>query len=232
MRRFASLSLCATVAISDSISRPACGLASAIIGSACNTAKLVSGALAATRSASSIAFGSAPPASVEILRKAVGRAFGGGIDPAGQHHVGHPRHADQPRQPHRSAAADEDTALALGQREIGARLGDADMRGTGQLQPAADHRALQRGDDRHAAVLDAVEHPVPHLRVAQALGGVVLGQFGQVEAGREMIADAVDDNGADVVGQIGEAILDREDDAVIERIALGRPVEPHGQHRA
>src|SRR5215207_8262479 len=69
MRRLASLSLCATVAIRDSISRPACGLASAIIGRACNTAKLVKGALAATRSASSIALGSAPPASVRYCEK-------------------------------------------------------------------------------------------------------------------------------------------------------------------
>src|SRR5260370_35579542 len=69
MRRLASLSLCATVAISDSIKRPVCGLASAIIGSACNTAKLVSGALAATRSANSIAFGKATPASVKYCEK-------------------------------------------------------------------------------------------------------------------------------------------------------------------
>ena len=80
------------------------------------------------------------------------------------------------------------------------------MRGAGQFQPAADHRALQRRDHGHAAILDAVEHPVPHLRMAQALGGVLLGQFGQIEAGGEMVADAVDDHGADALGQIGEAI--------------------------
>src|SRR5262245_64609411 len=69
MRRFASLSLCATVAISDSIRRPVCGLASAIIGSACSTAKLVSGAFAATRSAISSALGKEPPASVRYCEK-------------------------------------------------------------------------------------------------------------------------------------------------------------------
>src|SRR6185503_16922504 len=63
IRRLASLSLCATVAISDSIRRPVCGLASAIIGSACSTAKFVNGALEEMRSANSIAFGSAPPSS-------------------------------------------------------------------------------------------------------------------------------------------------------------------------
>ena len=57
---------------------------------------------------------------------------------------GHPRHADQPRQPHRSAAADEDAALALGQREIGGGLGNADVRRASELQPAPDHRPLGR----------------------------------------------------------------------------------------
>ena len=106
------------------------------------------------------------------------------------------------------------------------------MRGAGEFQPAADHRALQRGDHRHAAILNAVEHPVPHLRMPQAVGGVVLGQFRQIEAGGEMIADAVDHHGADVIREIGEAILDRQDDAVVQRVALGRAVEADGQHRA
>ena len=142
------------------------------------------------------------------------------------------RHADQPRQPHRAAAADKDAALALGQRVIGRRLGDADMRGAGQFQPAADHRALQRRDHRHAAVLDAVEHPVPHLRMDQAGGGVLLGQFGQIEPGGEMIADAMDHHRADVVGDGREAVLNRQNNAVIQRVALGRAVQADGQHRA
>ncbi|MBA7713702.1 hypothetical protein ES703_122709 [subsurface metagenome] len=47
-----------------------------------------------------------------------------------------------------------------------------------------------------------------------------------------MIANAVDHYRADAFGKVGEAIADREDDAVVERIALGRAVEAHGQHRA
>jgi hypothetical protein len=47
-----------------------------------------------------------------------------------------------------------------------------------------------------------------------------------------MVADAMDDDGADAFGEIGEAVLDREDDAVVQRIALGRSVETDGQHRA
>jgi hypothetical protein len=46
-----------------------------------------------------------------------------------------------------------------------------------------------------------------------------------------MIADAMDHHGADPVGQIREAILDRENNAVVQRVALGRAVEADGQHR-
>ena len=158
------------------------------------------------------------------MRKAVGRAFGRRIDASGQHHVGHPRNSDQPRQPHGAAAADEDAALALRQCEIGGRLGDADVRGAGKLEPAADHRALQRGNHGHAAVLNAVEDTVPHLRMAQAFGGVVLGQLRQVEAGGEMVADAVDHNGASVIREFCKALADGENNAVVQRVALGRTV--------
>src|SRR5436309_7951547 len=47
-----------------------------------------------------------------------------------------------------------------------------------------------------------------------------------------MIADAVDHDRADSVRDVREAILDREDNAVVQRIALGRAVEPHGHDRA
>src|SRR3954451_6344909 len=47
-----------------------------------------------------------------------------------------------------------------------------------------------------------------------------------------MIADTMDDHGADAFREIGEAVLDRQHDAVIERIALGRTVKAHGQHGA
>ncbi len=106
------------------------------------------------------------------------------------------------------------------------------MRGAGELQPAADHGTLQRGDDRHAAVLDAVEHAMPHLRMQQAFGGVALPQLRQIKPRGEIVAEAVNYHRSDVVRQIGEALADGEDDAVIECIALGRTVEAHSQHRA
>ena len=45
-----------------------------------------------------------------------------------------------------------------------------------------------------------------------------------------MIADAVDHDRADVLGQGRKTLADFQDDAVIERVALGRPVQTHGQN--
>ena len=64
------------------------------------------------------------------------------------------RDADQRRQPHRAAAADKDAAAAFRQRVESRALRDADMRGGREFEPAADHRAMQHGDDRHLAELD------------------------------------------------------------------------------
>jgi hypothetical protein len=47
-----------------------------------------------------------------------------------------------------------------------------------------------------------------------------------------MVADAVDHDRAEIIGQIGEAIADFEDDAVVQRIALAGPVQAYGQHRS
>src|SRR4051794_14218242 len=104
------------------------------------------------------------------------------------------------------------------------------MRRTGKLQSAADHGAPQRRDYGHAAVLDAVEHPVPHLGMEKAAGGVVVGKFGEIETAGKMVADAVDDDRADILGQGRKTLADLKDDAVVERIALGRPIEADGQN--
>ena len=66
----------------------------------------------------------------------------------------------------------------------------------------------------------------------QALRGVVLGELRKVEAGGEVIAHAVDNDGADVLGKLRKAVADREDDTVVERVALGRAIEADGQHGA
>src|SRR5438046_9235764 len=46
-----------------------------------------------------------------------------------------------------------------------------------------------------------------------------------------MVADAMDHDRAEIIGQICKTLADLEDDAIIERIALGGPIEADGQHR-
>src|SRR3954467_5654738 len=66
----------------------------------------------------------------------------------------------------------------------------------------------------------------------QAFGGIVLGQFGEVQTGGEMISNAVNDHGSGGFGQRGKAFLNGEHDALVERVALGGAVQANGQHRA
>jgi len=97
----------------------------------------------------------------EVLAKTHRHRFLALVDAAGQHHVDHPRLADKVGHPDRRAAAGEKAPLAFGQGEIGAGVGHPDMRRRGKFQPAADDRALQRGNDRDTAVFHLVERLVP-----------------------------------------------------------------------
>ena len=98
----------------------------------------------------------------QILREAQRHPLFRRIGPPGQHHISHAGDADEARQAGRAAAADENAALAFGQGIKRTRLRHADMGGAGQFQPAADHRALQHGNHRHAGKLDSVKGPMPH----------------------------------------------------------------------
>ena len=141
-------------------------------------------------------------------------------------------HADQARQPHRAAAADENAARAFGQRVIGRALGDADVRRGRKLQPAADHRAVHHGDDRHAAELDLVEDAVPDARMRDAFLGREHLQLGEVEAGGEMLALGVEHHGLHARGQRLEERLEPEHGRVVERIALLGAREREDRDRA
>ena len=55
---------------------------------------------------------------------------------------------------------------------------------------------------------------------------VAFAQFGQIEAGGEMLAFAEQQHGADPFGQRGEELLYSDDCFVVERVAFMRPVEP------
>src|SRR3954453_12927207 len=47
-----------------------------------------------------------------------------------------------------------------------------------------------------------------------------------------MIADAMDYDRADIIWEIRETVLDRQNNAVVQGVALGRTVEADGQHGA
>ena len=100
------------------------------------------------------------------------------------------------------------------------------MRGGGQLESAADHRPVQRDNDRSAAELNGVEGAVPHARMEHALERLVLlGDLAEVEAGGKMRALPGQHHGANVARQSGEESLEPKHCDVIERIALLRARE-------
>jgi hypothetical protein len=76
------------------------------------------------------------------------------------------------------------------------RFGDADVGRGGQLQAAADHRAVQHGDHRDAGLVDLAEDAVPALRVQHGAEGVAVLVLGEVEPGAEVLALAGQDHHA------------------------------------
>ena len=99
------------------------------------------------------------------------------------------------------------------------------MRGAGELEPAADHRAVQHRHDRNPAELDARERLVPHPRVQYALGSGPLAELGEIEPGAEVVAGAVQHDGAHALGRRGEEIAEPLDGGIVQRVALGGAVE-------
>ena len=123
----------------------------------------------------------------QVLRQAGALALLGVVDAAGQHHVGHARGADQPRDAHRAAAADEDAALAFGQgvegaarrpRGCGTALASSSPPPTTAPCSTATTGTRPNWTRSNAAC---------HMRECMhALAGVALLQLGQVEAGAEV----------------------------------------------
>ena len=176
-----------------------------------------------------MAFGHAGAVLDQILREPDRLAFFGAERMPGQHHVHHAGHADERRQAHRPAAADEDAAASLRQRIERRRLRHADMGSGGKFEPAADDRAVEDGDDGHFPELNAVEGTMPEPRMLDAGEDVALLEFRQVEPGAEMLAVAGQDNSADVIRQGGEERLHSRHRRVVERVAFLRAMQP--QHR-
>ena len=129
-------------------------------------------------------FGQAGAVIDEILRQPDRLAFLGIERASGEHHVHHAGHAEKRRKPHRATAADENAAAPLRKRVVSRAFRHADMHRGGKLQPAADHRAVQHGDDRHFAELNAFERTMPRARMRDAAEDVALFKLGEVEARR------------------------------------------------
>src|SRR6266511_2300388 len=136
-------------------------------------------------------------------------------------------HVDEPPQP----------SVAVDQAEP--RRRHAELRGVGrypqvaahgQLEPAAEAVAVDRGEDRErvrAHRLHCGLEGVRYQRLGVALKAL-LGDVADVVAGREHLAGARDDHAAhrDPVVELGEDGRERVEDVVIERVSLRRVVEP------
>ena len=68
--------------------------------------------------------------------------------------------------------------------------------------------------------------------MGDALLDVALFQLAQVEPGGKMLALAMQQHGADAVGQRREECLDADDGLIVQRIALVRALEPQDGNRA
>ena len=83
------------------------------------------------------------------------------VNTAGQHHVGHARHAYEFWNAHRTAATHKNTTCAFGQSVEGAVVRHANVTSTGQFQTASHHRTMQRGNDGNTAQLNSIQCHVP-----------------------------------------------------------------------
>ena len=103
----------------------------------------------------------------------------------------------------------------------------------GEFETAADHRAMQHGDHRHFAELDALEGAMPGPRVFDAGKNVALDELGQIEAGAEMLAVAGEHDGADIApaAHVKKAPMPRTV-WIVERVAFCRAIEPQHRDRA
>ena len=110
-----------------------------------------------------------------VVHQPDGVRFGGTQHVAGEHHFGHAGEADQFGDPHRSAATEKNAALAFGQAEISAFLGNTHMRRGRQLKPATHHRPLHDHNHGQPPELDFGKGFVPQHRVLHALTGIGFG---------------------------------------------------------
>ena len=166
----------------------------------------------------------------QVLGKAQALAVGGVVHAPGHHHVGHARHANQLGDAHRPRATDKNAARALGQGVKRAFIGHPDVAGAGQLQPAANHGAVQSRNDGYRAELHRVQGAVPGARMHHALAGVAFLQFAQVQASAKVIALTMQHRGAYRGRHVVKSLLQIGDQAIVQGIALERARQSHQGH--
>src|SRR5579871_1876115 len=168
----------------------------------------------------------------DVVGKTEQSAFVSPVAAPGQHHIDDAGSADQPRQAHRSAAAEENAAAAFREGVVGRALGDPDMACSGELEAAAYDRAMKNRHHRRPAELYALESAMPGPRMRNPGRDVALCEFGEIEPGAEMLALAVDDDGFDVVGDGREEVLNALNGGVVQRVALVRATQAEDANRA
>ena len=117
--------------------------------------------------------------------------------------------------------AEMDPAAALRQRVIGRTLGDADMRGRGKLKAAANHRAMQHGDNRHLSELNLLEGAMPQTGMGDALRDVAFVFSSDKSRPAEKCSPwPTQRHRTDAVRQRREELFDPDNGFVIERVAF------------
>ncbi len=140
---------------------------------------------------------------------------------AGDHHVQRGLHADQSRQALRAAGARQQSQLHFGEAHLHIVRRTSEVTGERDFEPAAEHRAVKRGDDRLPAGFYAQEHVVQQ----RLLRGLI--HFLDVGAGDEVASRAVEDDGLDrrvfvrLDDRRKQAFSDRMRDRVDRRIVDG-----------
>jgi hypothetical protein len=71
---------------------------------------------------------------------------------------------------------------------------------------------------------------MPAARVVHAFTGIAFLEFGQVEAGAEVIAFALDHGGPGVGGQVLEHVAQGFHQRIVQRVALGGTAQTHDGH--
>ena len=138
------------------------------------------------------------------------------------------RLADEIRYPNGCPTSGEQAALALRQSKIGRLIHHPHMGRAGQFQPATNDSALQRGNDRHAAIFHFVEGLMPAQADMHEISwaSVFVMVLDQIKTRTEMIARAGQHDGLDASprGRRKEVdeLLDRRD---IKRVAFAGAVE-------